>query len=77
MDSVPPTMSELGRKKVGDPVSVKLPTNRCTTTFGKGGITGLVSLQSVLLEGMPRHTRDLRSSQISRSSTSSEDYMHK
>ena len=46
--------------KVGDSVLVKIPHGRCTTQFGKGTITGVYSPHSVLLDGTPRHVKDVR-----------------
>ena len=46
--------------KVGDGVWVKPPNARCTSSFVKGHITGVISTQSVLVDGTPRHVRDLR-----------------
>ena len=48
------------RYKVGDNVWVKLPHGRCTTQFGKGTITGVYSPHSVLVDGTPRHIKDVR-----------------
>ena len=31
----------------------------CTTRFKRGRVTGVVSQQSVLIDGIPRHARDL------------------
>ena len=46
--------------KVGDSVWVKIPHGRCTTQFGKGTITGVYSPHSVLVDGTPRHVKDVR-----------------
>ena len=46
--------------KVGDSVWVKIPQGRCTTQFGKGTITGVYSPHSVLVDGTPRHVKDVR-----------------
>ena len=46
--------------KVGDSVWVKIPHGRCTTQFGKGTITGVYSPHSVLVDGTPRHIKDVR-----------------
>ena len=46
--------------KVGDIVWVKIPHGRCTTQFGKGRITKVYSPHSVLVDGTPRHIKDVR-----------------
>ena len=38
----------------------KTVQNRCTTKFGKGQVTEVISPQSVLVDGVPRHVKDLR-----------------
>ena len=48
------------RYAMGDPVWVRPPGNRCTTKFKRGRISGVISQQSVLVDGTPRHVRDLR-----------------
>lgn len=53
-------------------VREKTPHNQCITTFGKGWITGIVSLQSVLMNAI-RHVRDLCPSLTSWSSLISEE----
>ena len=37
----------------------KVPTCRCSTQFKKGIVTGIYSPYSVLINGIPRHIRDL------------------
>lgn len=71
-----PIMPEVVHKvyMVGDSVLVKAPHNRCIT-FGKVRITGIVSLESVLVDGMPHHLRHIRPSLSLQCSTSSEDDM--
>ena len=63
--------------KVGDSVSVKIPHQQCTTQFGKGTITVVYSPHSVLVDGTPRHVKDIRPLQgvdtTNCSITSSED----
>ena len=39
---------------------MKIPQGRCTTQFGKGIITGVYSRHSVLVDGTPRHVKDVR-----------------
>ena len=46
--------------KVGDSVWVKIPCGQCTTQFGKGTIMGVYSPHSVLVDGTPRHVKDVR-----------------
>ena len=45
---------------VGDPVWMKSPGSQCNTGFKRGWVTSLVSQQFVLVDGIPRHVRDLR-----------------
>ena len=45
---------------VGDAVWVKPPDARCTTQFGSGHVTGIVSDCAVEVDGVPRHVKDLR-----------------
>uniref|UniRef100_A0A5S6QMU4 Integrase catalytic domain-containing protein n=1 Tax=Trichuris muris TaxID=70415 RepID=A0A5S6QMU4_TRIMR len=44
----------------GDAVWVKSPGVRCDSRFQKGTVTGILSRQSVIVDGIPRHVRDLR-----------------
>ena len=46
--------------QIGDRVWVKAPHSRCTTKFNRGRVTGMISLQSLLVDGIPRHVKDLR-----------------
>ena len=46
---------------VGDAVWVKPAENRCHTKYELGTVTGVVSEQTMEVDGMPRHVRDLRS----------------
>ena len=46
--------------KVGEPVWVKPADCRCTTRFCKGQVDGVISPQTVLVNGTPRHVKDLR-----------------
>ena len=48
-----------GPYELGDTVWGKPPNSRCTTRFRRGQITGIVSEQ-VLVDGTPRHVRDIR-----------------
>ena len=54
-----------GPYNVGDHVWVKPPNNRCTKRFNGGRVTGILSQQSVEVDGVPRHVRDLRPRQSS------------
>ena len=45
---------------VEDLIWMKSPGSRCTIRFKRGRVTGVVSQQSVLVDGIPRHVRDLR-----------------
>ncbi len=46
---------------VGDTVWVKPSENRCDTKYKLGTVTRVVSEQTMEVDGMPRHVRDLRS----------------
>ena len=48
------------RYDVGDRVWMKTPNRRCTSPYARGRVTGGISSQNVLVNGMPRHVRDLR-----------------
>ena len=56
---------------VRDAVWVKTPHGRCSMQFKKGMVTGIYSPHSVLINGIPRHIRDLRTRH--RSVTSEDD----
>ena len=58
--TLPPEDAGPSSYKVGDSVWVKIPHGRCTTQFGKGTITGVYSPHSVLVDGTPRHVKDVR-----------------
>ena len=38
---------------------VKAPHSQCTTKFNSGQMTGMISPQSLLVDGIPRHVKDL------------------
>ena len=57
---LPPEDAGISSYKVGDSVCVKIPHGRCTTQFGKGTIPGVYSTHSVLVDGTPRHVKDVR-----------------
>ena len=46
---------------VGDAVCVKPSENRCHTKYKLGTVTRVVCEQTMEVDGMPRHVRDLRS----------------
>ena len=46
---------------VGDSVWVKPPEARCHTKYKLGTVTKVISEQTIEVDGMPRHVRDLRS----------------
>ena len=46
--------------QVGNRVWFKMVQNRCTTKFSNGRVTAVISPQSVLMDGVPRHVKDLR-----------------
>ena len=39
---------------------MKTPNGRCTSPYIRGRVTGVISSQNVLVNGMPRHVRNLR-----------------
>ena len=57
---LPDRQGTRGPYELGDTVRVKPPNSRCTTSFRRGQITGIVSEQAVLVDGTPRHVRDIR-----------------
>ena len=46
--------------KSGDRVWVKTLHGRCTTKYKVGRVTGITSVQNIMVNGMPRHVKDLR-----------------
>ena len=44
--------------KVGNCVWVKPPNAQCTTRFGSGKIDEIISPQTMLVDGVPRHVKD-------------------
>ena len=38
---------------------VEAPLSLCTTKFGRGEVTKIISPQSILVDGIPRHVKDL------------------
>ena len=46
--------------QIGDRVWVKAPHSQCTTKFNRGRVTGMISPQSLLVDGIPRHVKYLR-----------------
>ena len=58
--TLPPEDARPSSYEVGDSVWVKIPHGRCTTQFGKGTVTGVYSPHSVLVDGTPRHVKDVR-----------------
>ena len=56
---LPPEDAGPNSYKVGDSVWVKILHGQCTTQFGKGTITGVYSPHSVLVDGIPRHIKDV------------------
>ena len=47
------------RYDVGDRVWMKTLNGRCTSPYARGHVTGVISSQNVLVNGMPYHVRDL------------------
>ena len=65
-----------GMYEKGDVVWVKNPHGKCTTKYGTGRITEVISLQSVKIDGVPRHVKDLQpviQTQLSSDKSNSED----
>ena len=58
--TLPPEDAGPSSYKVGGSVWVKIPHGRCTTQFGKGTTTGVYSPHPVLVDGTPRHVKDVR-----------------
>ena len=48
------------RYDAGDRVWMKTPNGRCTFPYARGRVTGVISSQNVLVNGIPCHVRDLR-----------------
>ena len=46
--------------RIGDEVYVKPPSARCMTPWDAKTVSGVVSNVSVLIDGIPRHVRDIR-----------------
>ena len=57
---LPDRQGTRGPYKLGDTVWVKHPNSRCTTSFRRGRITGIVSEQAMLVDGTPYHVRDVQ-----------------
>ena len=49
-----------GKYEKGDVVWVKNPRGKCTTTYSTGRVTEVISPQSVKIDGVPRHVKDLQ-----------------
>ena len=49
-----------GMYEKGDVVWVKKPREKCTTKYSTGRVTEVISPQSVKIDGVPRHVKDLR-----------------
>ena len=56
---LPDRQGTRGPYELGDTVWVKPPNSQCTTSFRRGQITGIVSEQAVLVDGTPRHGKDI------------------
>ena len=69
-----------GKHEKGDVVWVKNPCSSCTTKYSTGRVTEVISPQSVKIDGVPRHVKDLQpviQTQLSLSDESdSEDSEH-
>ena len=61
IDPVPSSpASAQNRYRLGDPVWVKPPCYRCTSKFQEGTVTEVISPQTVIVDGVPRHVKDVR-----------------
>ena len=49
-----------GMYEKGDVVWVKNPHGKCTTKYSTGSVTEVIRPQSVKIDGVPRHVKDLR-----------------
>ena len=49
-----------GMNEKGDVVWVMNPSGKCTTKYSSGRVTEVISPQSVKIDGVPRHVKDLR-----------------
>ena len=47
------------RYDVGDCVWMKTPNGWCTSPYTHGCVTGVISPQNILVDGMPCHVRDM------------------
>ena len=52
--------SESGPYRAGDSVWVRPPDVRCDQRFAEGTVTDVLSEQAVVVDGVPRHVRDIR-----------------
>ena len=52
--------SAQNRYRLGDPVWVKPPCYWCTSKFQEGTVTEVISPQTVIVDGVPRHVKDVR-----------------
>ena len=50
-----------GRYRIGNTVWVKTPHNKCKDKFRMGRVTEIISSQSVRVDSVPHHVKDLRS----------------
>ena len=46
--------------RLGDPVWVKPPRYRCTSKFQEGTVTEVIIQQTIIVDGVPRHVKDVR-----------------
>ena len=64
---------DTGSIRVGEEVWVKPPNARCTSQWGRGRVTGILSRNNVSVDGMPRHILDVRRIVGSESDSGSEE----
>ena len=62
IDALPPDRPKQQqiRYDVGNRVWMKTPNGCCMSPYARGRVTGVISPQNVLINGMPCHVRDLR-----------------
>ena len=48
------------RYKIGDKVWLRPPVSRCDKRYQEATVDGIISDQAVLVNGVPRHVRDIR-----------------
>ena len=57
---LPDAQQEEATVQIGDEVWVKAPDACCTTQWGRGVVTDINSRNKISIDGIPRHTLDIR-----------------